>query len=276
MAKLHIESKNDDDEKSNTFTKYNINIVNRLVLYDIGSFDECIAASLLVNDYNNIDIVANKVLKLQNLSANANEDNDGKETMSIELFLETIGLQQYYDNFKSRGCIEMDSLQGANSDELLNEFQIVSYKDRKKILKAIQKEFANDEKEHESDEIEFYEMSNCMVLIICISSYDHHNNLPGADKDKENMIKLWQSHYGYEVIYNEKQWIDEDEFWEELRKCREDLSKLENKHKYDGLIAIFSCHEDEFWEELRKCREDLSKLENKHKYDGLIAIFSCH
>eukprot|EP01084_Bolivina_argentea_P275966 470737_1 len=85
-------------------------------------------------------------------------------------------------------------------------------------------------------------ITKAFVLIICIKSYDYRDDLPGTVVDKQNMITLWEKHYGYDILYNEADRVNKDDYFELMRKCRDVLSKKENKDKYDALFVIMSCH----------------------------------
>ena len=67
------EKKNDDenmqDNKRDMIQKYDDGIVKILFESGIGSKQEIIAASLLVNDYKDIDVVTNKVIELNTIKS---------------------------------------------------------------------------------------------------------------------------------------------------------------------------------------------------------------
>eukprot|EP01084_Bolivina_argentea_P251100 421001_1 len=64
----------------------------------------------------------------------------------LKVFLESIEMGKYYDNFIKRGCNQLRDLEDADSNELLEEFLITDYGDRKKILKATKIHFASVKK----------------------------------------------------------------------------------------------------------------------------------
>eukprot|EP01084_Bolivina_argentea_P266125 451277_1 len=63
----------------------------------------------------------------------------------LKIFLQSIHMGTYYDNFVKRGCDQLNDLQTAdiNNDDLLNEFLITDVNDRKTILKEINKYFTS-------------------------------------------------------------------------------------------------------------------------------------
>ncbi len=58
--------------------------MNRLLMYGVGTKDECIAASQLVNDPNNIDDVADKVYEIRDVSIQQPQ-HDGEVSNSNSL-----------------------------------------------------------------------------------------------------------------------------------------------------------------------------------------------
>eukprot|EP01084_Bolivina_argentea_P006601 12516_1 len=85
-------------------------------------------------------------------------------------------------------------------------------------------------------------ISTALVMAVCISSYDHYDDLPGTKIDKKNMINLWEMQYGYEILYNQNDRVTQTDFFGLLNECRNKLSLKQNKNKYEGLFVIFSGH----------------------------------
>eukprot|EP01084_Bolivina_argentea_P097213 174781_1 len=65
----------------------------------------------------------------------------GGPNSGFEQLLQSINCAQYYKNFKDRGVEYVDDLKQADSNELLKEFLITDYKDRKAILDGIKQYF---------------------------------------------------------------------------------------------------------------------------------------
>eukprot|EP01084_Bolivina_argentea_P220448 373605_1 len=103
---------------------------------DIGSFDECVAASLLVHDFNNIDIVANKIMEIKN---NQIKDKHQTEKEKIRVWLSNeVKLEHYFKLFTDNGYDSMIAIQTLNETDLL-EMGINLKGHRKKLMYFINK-----------------------------------------------------------------------------------------------------------------------------------------
>eukprot|EP01084_Bolivina_argentea_P077633 140858_1 len=85
-----------------------------------------------------------------------------QKSSDLQLFLETIGLGQYYKNFTDRGCDKMNDLIEAelDSNDLKDEFLITEWKHRKQILKGVKAYFGNDNDSKEQYESKIEEKVN--------------------------------------------------------------------------------------------------------------------
>eukprot|EP01084_Bolivina_argentea_P316142 547926_1 len=111
------------------------------------------------------------------------KNNKHSKVSDVKQFLQTIGLEKRYKNFQNRGCDQMKDLKDANSNELMNEFLITNYGERKAILNGIKKYFTKG-----------------------VGKYEHGNN---EDDDENADNKNNEQLNIVDYIYEEKQFAFE-------------------------------------------------------------------
>eukprot|EP01084_Bolivina_argentea_P077753 141066_1 len=72
-----------------------------------------------------------------------------KDSEVKRFFEKSIGLGNRYKNFEDKGCDGMNDLKEMDHNDLMNEFFITSYGERKIILNGIKKYFAKDKSDEE-------------------------------------------------------------------------------------------------------------------------------
>ena len=80
-----------------------------------------------------------------------------------------------------------------------------------------------------------------LVVVICVGEYDGRpNNLPGTQKDLENLVSLFRDKYEYEVFHTNIARVTYNDMDLLLNEARVEFMKNE----YDGIIVCFSGHGD--------------------------------
>ena len=104
-----------------------------------------------------------------------------------------------------------------------------------------------EDKNYNNDINNSYNMSNAMVLLICISKYnDQLPDLDGCNTDMKTLVHLFKVVMGYDVIHSTKDkingdlWVDDQIFMHLL--CTTKAKLTDPKNNYDGFIFVFAGH----------------------------------
>eukprot|EP01084_Bolivina_argentea_P245059 410394_1 len=114
-----------------------------------------------------------------------------------------------------------------------------------KLCKNVCAQFGVEEDDESDDDIKTQDITNALVIMICIEEYEGDanaagkcSNLSGTQIDRRNMTELWVNKYNYDAICNKSKKCT-------LNDAQTILANGQSQFLnggYDGIIVIFSGH----------------------------------
>eukprot|EP01084_Bolivina_argentea_P043337 79851_1 len=136
--------------------------------------------------------------------------------------------------YVSNQSIQQEIIYVLNCAQLDNPMSFITAEDVK-----LSEQQNNDEKSIDNN----YEISNALVLLVCIATYDQCNNsllesLKGVNVDQNNIKSLFQKRYKYDLVTNKNDKVTLND----LENLMDETRKLFRNDDYQCLFVIYSGH----------------------------------